>query len=140
MDRIKWGRGAHTCLDVVLNDERYVRNVEVREAIRGGMGKLWRTCLGWKPGVRKGGRSEGREESSGPRNEERRGGRRGVKIEDLSRLLTPKIQRPRPGLMTWSRVRRVFNPPIDENEALAIKNAVAMSRPIHRGYLCLSII
>ena len=52
----------------------------------------------------------------------------GVKIEDLSPLLTPKIQRPRPGLMTWSRVRRVFNPPIDENGALAIKKVVAMSR------------
>ena len=70
-------RGSHTCLDVVLNDERYVRNVEVWEAIRGGVGKLWRTCLGWKPGVRKGGRSEGHEESSGPRIEERRGVNKG---------------------------------------------------------------
>ena len=94
------------------------------------MGKVWRTCLGRKLGVRKGGRSEGHEESSGPRIEERRWGRRGVKIEELSPLLTPKIQRPRPGLMTWNRVRRVFNPPIDENGALAIKKVVAMSRPI----------
>ena len=39
-------RGTHTCLDVVLNDERYIKNVEVWEAVRVGMGKLWRTWLG----------------------------------------------------------------------------------------------
>ena len=55
-------RGAYTCLDVVLNDGRYIRNVGVREAIRGGMGKLWRACLGRNPGVRKGSWSEGHEE------------------------------------------------------------------------------
>ena len=60
-------RGTHTYLDIVLNDEKYTRNVEVREAIRGGMGKPWRTCLGQNPGVRKGGKSEDHEESSGPR-------------------------------------------------------------------------
>ena len=60
-------RGTHTCLDAVLNDERYIKNVEVWETIRGGVGKVWRTCLGRKPGVRKGIRTGGHEESSGPR-------------------------------------------------------------------------
>ena len=56
-------RGTHTCLDVVLNDKRYIKNVEVWEAVRVGMGKLWRTWLRRKPGVRKGIRSGGHEES-----------------------------------------------------------------------------
>ena len=47
-------QGTHTCLDIVLNDKRYIKNLEEREEIRGGMGRLWRTCLGRKPGVRKG--------------------------------------------------------------------------------------
>ena len=85
-------RGTHTCLGVVLNDERYIKNVEEWEAIRGGMGKVWRTWLRRKPGARKGIRTGGHEESSGPRIEERRG----VKIEELSPLLTPKTHRPRP--------------------------------------------
>ena len=60
-------RGTHTCLDIILNDEKYIKNVEVWEAIRVGMGKVWRTCLGRNPGVRKGIRTGGHEESSGPR-------------------------------------------------------------------------
>ena len=35
-------RGAHTCLDVVLNDKRYIKNVEEWEAIRVGMGQIER--------------------------------------------------------------------------------------------------
>ena len=42
-------------------------------------------------------------------------GEEGVKIEELSLLLTPKIQRPRPGLMTGIRAGRVFSPSIYEN-------------------------
>ena len=60
-------QGAHTCLDIVLNDKRYIKNVEVWEAIRGGMGKIWRTWLGRKTGVGKGVRSGGHEGSSSPR-------------------------------------------------------------------------
>ena len=42
-------------------------------------------------------------------------GEEGVKIEELSPLLTPKIQRPRPGLMTGNCARRVFSPSVDES-------------------------
>ena len=59
--------GTHTWLDTALNDKEYIKKPEVWEAISIGMGKLWRTCLGRKPGVRKGGGSAGYEESSGPR-------------------------------------------------------------------------
>ena len=63
-------QGTHTWLDFVLNDKDLIIRPEVWEAIRGGMGKLWTTCLGRNLGVRKGVRSEGHEE-----------GRRGVKME-----------------------------------------------------------
>ena len=42
-------------------------------------------------------------------------GEGGVKIEELSPLLTPKTLRPRPGLMAGIRARRVFSPSIYEN-------------------------
>ena len=49
------------------------------EAIRVGMGKVWRTCLGRKPGVRKGIGLEVMKRVVAQDSEERRGGRRGVK-------------------------------------------------------------
>ena len=70
-------QGTHTCLDIVLNDKRYIKNVEVWEAIRGGMDKVWRTCLGRRPGVGKGIRSWGHEESSGPELKKEEGQKRG---------------------------------------------------------------
>ena len=63
--------------------------------------------------------------------------KRGVKIEELSRLLTPKTLRPRPGLMTGSRAGGVFSPLINRMAALATKKVVAMSRMRDQ---CLSII
>ena len=45
---------SHTWLDIVLNDKKYIKKPEMWEVIRGGMGKLWRICLGRNPGVRKG--------------------------------------------------------------------------------------
>ena len=73
-------QGIHTWLDIVLNDKTLIKRPEEWEAIREGMGKLWRICLGRNSGARKGGWSAGHEESSGPRNEERRGAEEGAKI------------------------------------------------------------
>lgn len=42
-------QGSHTWLDIVLNDKKHIKKPEVRETIRGGMGKPWRTCLGQNP-------------------------------------------------------------------------------------------
>ena len=50
---------------------------EVWEEIRGGMGKVWRRCLGRRPGVGKGIRSGGHEESSGPELKKEEGAEEG---------------------------------------------------------------
>ena len=46
-------QGTHTWLDIVLNDKKYIKKPEEWEAIRELMGKLWKTCVGRNPGVRK---------------------------------------------------------------------------------------
>ena len=51
--RYRLEQGPHTWLDIVLNDEKYIKKPEVWEAIRGGIGKLRRTRLGRNPGPRK---------------------------------------------------------------------------------------
>ena len=75
-------QGTHTWLDIVLNVKTLIKRPEEWEAIREGMGKLWRTCLGRNPVTREGGWSAGHEESSGPRIEERRGAEEGTKISN----------------------------------------------------------
>ena len=75
-------QGSHTWLDIVLDDKTLINKPEVWEAIREGMGKVWRTCLGRNPVTRKGGWSAGHEGSSGPRNEERRRAEEGAKISN----------------------------------------------------------
>ena len=68
-------------LSIQIISNRLINKPEVWEAIREGMGKLWRICLGRNSGVRKGGWSVGYEESSGPRIEERRGVKRGRRYQ-----------------------------------------------------------
>ena len=98
-------QGSHTWLDIVLNDKTLIKKREVWEAIRGGMGALWKTCLGRNPVARKGGRFVGHGESS-----DQRRGIRGGKDVELSPLFTHIAQQPTPGLANGLRLGRVFSP------------------------------